>query len=124
MATLQPLQADATRGEISLPIAGHAYTIRFGLRFLRAFTSQRGADGPADAMAMLETAPIEALLDMVTLAVRLAVPVDKLPDGFDADYVADALDQLPAIDQEQVFAVLIESIRANPIAGALKRLSA
>lgn len=124
MTTNQPQPADATRGEITLPIGGDTYTVRFGLRFLRAFTSQRGTDSPADALASLETAPIEALLDMITLGVKLAVPADKLPAGFDADALADVLDGLSPDAQQQVFAVLIDAIRANPIVRALQGVKA
>lgn len=124
MATPQPLTADETRGEIVLPLGGENYVIRFGLRFLRAFTTQQGADGPAGGLASLETAPIDALLDMVALGVRLSVPADKLPAGFNADAAADLLDTLPAAAQEHVFAVLIGSIKANPMVRALRGVKA
>ena len=124
MATSNTLTADETRGEITLPIGGESYLVRFGLRFLRAFTTEQGADGPAGGLASLETAPIDALLQMVALGVRLSVPTDKLPAGFDADAAADVLEALPAAEQERVFAVLISSIKANPIVGALKQVKA
>lgn len=119
-----PVTADETRGEILLHLAGAPRRVRFGLKFLRAYTTAQGAAGPGPALATLETAPIAALLDMVALAVRLSVPVAELPADFDADAVLDILDELPAAEQEHVFRVLIQSIKVNPIIAALSSLSA
>ena len=116
--------ADATRAEILLTIAGQPRRVRFGLKFLKAFTSaQGGADTPGTAMASLETAPIAALLDMLALAVRLSVPGHELPAGFDSDAVMDLLDELPNAEQQHIFSVLIQSIKVNPITAALSSLS-
>ena len=119
LATVTP--ADDTRPEISLPIDGQPRTVRFGLRFLKAYTTQAGGDGPGDALASLETAPIAALLDMLALAVRLSAP--DLP-GFTAEQVLDIIDELAPAEQEHIFATLIRSIKANPIIAALNSLTA
>ena len=122
--TYSPITADETRSEILLLIDGHHRRVRFGLKFLKAFTSaQGGADTPGTAMASLETAPIAALLDMLALAVRLSVPGHELPAGFDSDAVMDLLDELPNAEQQHIFSVLIQSIKVNPITAALSSLS-
>lgn len=119
--TTADVTADAERGEILLTLDGQPYVIRFGLKFLKAFSTPLG-DAPADALAALETAPITALLDMVTLGIKLCVPADKLPTGFDADAATDLLDALPTQEQEHIFAVLLASIRRNPLFAALTKL--
>lgn len=118
------ITADETRGEILLHIAGTPRRVRFGLKFLRAYTTAQGAEGPGQALASLETAPIAALLDMVALAVRLSVPAAELPEGFNADAALEIIDELPAAEQEHIFRVLIQSIKVNPIIAALSSLSA
>ena len=116
-----PLTADATRAEILLTIAGQPRRVRFGLKFLKAFTSaQGGADTPGTAMASLETAPIAALLDMLALAVRLSVPEQG---GISSDDVLDIIDEMPNAEQQHIFSVLIQSIKVNPITAALSSLS-
>ena len=113
--------ADATRAEILLTIEGQPRRVRFGLKFLKAFTTaQGGADTPGAAMASLETAPIAALLDMLALAVRLSVPEQG---GITSDDVMDIIDELAPAEQEHVFRVMIQSIKVNPITAALSSLS-
>ena len=122
-ATVNPslLTADATRAEILMTIAGQPRRVRFGLKFLKAFTTaQGGADTPGAAMASLETAPIAALLDMLALAVRLSVPEQT---AITSDDVMDIIDELAPSEQEHVFRVMIQSIKVNPITAALSSLS-
>ena len=113
------LTADANRSEILFPIGGQPHVVRFGLKFLKAFTSQVGGTGVVDALTVLETAPVQGLLDMLTLGIQLSVPADQLPEGFDADAATDLIDALPVAEQQQIFTVLINSINRNPILAAL-----
>lgn len=113
--------ADETRGEVLLTIDGTPRIVRFGLKFLKAFTTQSGADSPSEGLASLDTAPIAALLDMVALAVRLSV---KESPAFTSDDALEIIDELSPDEQQHIFAVLINSIKANPIAAALTALTA
>lgn len=112
----ETLTANPERGEVLVPVLGTTYKLRFGLRFLAEVTRQTGGNGPADALGLLATAPLAALLDMAVLALRLAVPPAALPDGYD---LAEALEDLPAEDLQHLFAVLMQSITAHPILAAL-----
>ncbi|MBH8558995.1 hypothetical protein [Hymenobacter negativus] len=120
-SSLAPLTADATRGEVLLTIGGRQRLIRFGLKFLKALTEQRGGNGPTDVLETLEKAPLAALLDMATLAITLCVPAAELPEDFDA---LQAMDELPAAEQTQLFSVLLASVSANPLMAALTQTKA
>lgn len=117
------LAADAERGEVVLPINGENFLIRFGLKFLKTFTRQVGGEGPTDALQALATAPLDALVDMVALAIRLSVPADKLPENFDADVCTDLLDGLPATQQKEVFTVLLNAVQRNPFIAVLTQVT-
>ncbi|MBH8569355.1 hypothetical protein KB206_10700 [Microvirga sp. STS02] len=110
-------------GQITLPIGGKSHTIRFGLKFVAAFTSKTG-EGPADALRQLESAPVEALIEMLTTAIKLSVPADKLPAGLSADMVMDLVDALPGDEQETIWDTLLNAVRRNPIMRSLNKLTA
>jgi len=113
------LVADESRAEILLSIAGKQHVIRFGLKFLKAFTTHVKGEGPQDALGRLESAPLDALLEMAALGIQVSVPKADLPEGFDADAALDVIDALPSAEQEAFFRVLVLSVKANPIIAAL-----
>ena len=99
-----------------LTLNGKPQLIRFGLRFLKALTTQHGGEGPADALQQLQTAPISALMEMAAVGIRLCVPAEELPADFDAE---TALDELPTAEQTALFSVLLNSVTNSPILAAL-----
>lgn len=113
-----PAQAIPERGELLLTINGAPRLIRFRLKFLKAFTEQRGSAGPGGGLAALQDAPISALVDMLTLGIKLSVPGCQLA----AEDVIDLVDALPDAEQERIWTVVSQSVSRSPMMAALTKL--
>jgi hypothetical protein len=116
------MNINSNTGEITLSFGEEAHTIRFGLKFLSAIT--KAGEGPSDALSGLATQPLDALIDLLTKAIVLSVPADKLPSGFDVEATMELVDKLPDNEQEAIWDTLLNATRRNPIMRSLSKLTA
>ena len=117
------LQANAERGEVLITVAGEPRLIRFGLRFLKALTDQKGEAGPGDILERITSlgtgagsvAGLGAMIDMAALGVQLSAP------GLSAEAALTIVDELSNADQEELFAVALHAVTKSPLLAALNR---
>ncbi|MGY3091081.1 hypothetical protein ACVWYF_004145 [Hymenobacter sp. UYAg731] len=115
-STIAP--ADAERGEVQLTISGESRLIRFGMRFIKTLTDQKGEAGPGDILERIASgtgAALAAMVDMAVLGVQLATP------GLSADEALTIVDELSKAEQEELFSVAFRAVTKSPLLAALNR---